>query len=226
MIQREQHEGTNQVARISVLGGTGYAGGAIVAEAARRAHEVTSVSRHAPEQRLAGVDYVLGSALDPDVLERVVRGYDVVIEAVSPRGDMAGKVEGLVDRLIELASAEGVRVGVIGGASSLLVAEGGPRLFDLSDPPPAVRPEIETGMALLERLREVPEPLDWFYVSPPETFGAWVPAPDTGSYRLSDDILLRDAEGTSTISAADLARAVLDEIEQPAHRRRRFHVAH
>jgi catechol 2,3-dioxygenase-like lactoylglutathione lyase family enzyme len=69
-----------------------------------------------------------------------------------------------------------------------------------------------------------PVSLDWFYVSPPETFGAWVPAPDTGSYRLSDDILLRDAEQVGH-SAADLARAVLDEIEQPKYRRRRFHAA-
>ena len=115
---------------------------------------------------------------------------------------------------------------MIGGVSSVLVAEGGPRLFDVSDPPPETRPEIETGLALLDRLKETPETLDWFYVSPAATFGAWAPAPDTGSYRISDDILLTDAEGNSTISAADLARAVLDEIEHPAYRRRRLHVAH
>ena len=53
-----------------------------------------------------------------------------------------------------------------------------------------------------------------------------MPAPDTGSYRLSDEILLKDDEGNSTISAADLARAIVDEIEQPQYRRRRFHAAH
>jgi putative NADH-flavin reductase len=53
-----------------------------------------------------------------------------------------------------------------------------------------------------------------------------VPAPDTGRYRLGRDILLRDEEGRSVISAADLARAVVDEIEAPAHRRARFTVAH
>ena len=214
------------MARISVVGGTGYAGGAIVAEARSRGHSVVSVARNEPDDRVAGVDYVSASALDPEVLARVVDRSDVVIEAVSPRGDMAGQVEGLVDRLIELASRRGVRVGVIGGASSLLVSEGGPRLFDVSDPPPEVRPEIETGLAVLARLNDAPESLDWFYVSPPESFGAWAPAPDTGAYRLSDDVLLRDAEGRSTISAADLARAVLDEIEQPRYHRRRFHAAH
>jgi putative NADH-flavin reductase len=149
-----------------------------------------------------------------------------VIEAVSPRGDMAGKVEGVVDRLMATLAPTATRLGVIGGASSLLVAEGGPRLFDVSEIAPEVRPEIETGLALLEMLKSAPESLDWFYVSPPETFGAWAPAAETGRYRLSDDVLLRDAEGNSTISAADLAVAVVDEIEQPRHRRRRFHVAH
>ena len=96
----------------------------------------------------------------------------------------------------------------------------------VDDVPAEVRPEIDTGMALLETLKNTSADVDWFYVSPPEEFGSWVPAPDTGEYRLSEDVLLRDADGRSTISAADLARAVLDEVEVPKHRRRRFHAAH
>ena len=42
--------------------------------------------------------------------------------------------------------------------------------------------EAAAGLAL----RGAPAELDWFYVSPPLDFGAWVPAPDTGSYRLSE----------------------------------------
>jgi putative NADH-flavin reductase len=214
------------MARISVLGGTGYTGGALVAEALRRGHQVTSVSRSEPEERLDGVSYLIGSALDPDVLERAVEGQDVVIESVSPRGDMVGQEERLVDQLIDLTPRTGTRLGVIGGASSLLVEEGGPRLYDVSEIPDEVRPEIDTGLAVLEALRSAPADVDWFYVSPPQDYGAWVPAPDTGEYRLSEDILLRDADGRSTISAADLARAILDEIEVPHFRRRRFHAAH
>jgi putative NADH-flavin reductase len=214
------------LARITVLGGTGYAGGAVVAEAARRGHDTTSVSRGEPQSRQDGVTYLIGSVLDDDVLADAVTGRDVVVEAVSPRGDMAGKEEGLVQRLIELCTTGDVRLGVIGGASSLLVSDGGPRLIDVTDPPPEVRPEIETGLRLLEMMKAAPEALDWFFVSPPEEFGAWAPAPHTGTYRLSDDVLLRDATGKSTISAADLAVAILDEIEQPEHRRRRLHAAH
>jgi putative NADH-flavin reductase len=214
------------MARISVLGGTGYGGSAVVREAAGRGHTVTSFSRRPPEQPVEGVEYVTGSLLEPGLLRRSVQGADVVFETLSPRGDMQGKVEGVVDDLIRLADEAGVRLGVLGGASSLLVSEGGPRLFDTAPPPPEVLPEVQTGLDVLETLRQAPESLDWFYLSPPAVFGAWAPSPETGTYRLGADVLLTDENGTSTISAADLAVAVVDEIENPRHRRRRFHVAH
>ena len=212
--------------RISVLGGTGYAGAAIVREAARRGHEVTAFSRRPAEAPVAGVRYVTGSVLDPDVLAQAFDGAEVVLETVSPRGDMADRVDGLIEGLITLARESGVRLGVLGGASSLLVEPGGPRLFDLSEPPAEVRPEIEVGLRKLDTLRAAEEGLDWFYLSPPAEFGAWVPSVATGAYRLSDDVLLKDEDGRSEISAADLAIAVVDEIEHPSHHRRRFHVAH
>ena len=176
------------MSRISVLGGTGYAGSAVVDVAVARGHQVTSFSRHEPANKRDGVEYVIGSVLEPEVLEASVTGHDVVIEAVSPRGDMAGEEEGLVDRLIDLTSGTGTRLGVIGGASSLLVEEGGPRLYDVSQTPPEVRPEVETGMAVLEALKGAAQDVDWFYVSPPASFGAWVPAPTraaTGSAKTS-----------------------------------------
>jgi uncharacterized protein len=214
------------MARISVLGGTGYSGGAVVREAARRGHAVTAFSRRPPEQPVDGVTYVTASLLDPDVLGQSVRNADVVFEALSPRGDMQGKVEGIVDDLIRLADQAGVRLGVLGGASSVLVSEGGPRLFDLGGTAPEILPEVQTGLDVLESLQQAPQTLDWFYVSPAAEFGAWVDAPVTGAYRLGDDVLLTDENGVSRISGDDLALAVVDEIEQPRHRRRRFHVAH
>lgn len=216
------------MSRITVLGGTGYAGGAIVAEAARRGHQVTSVSRSQPTEPIAGVDYVTGSVLDAAVLDAVVPGRDVVISALSPRGDMAGKVEDVLRELARRVDGTPTRLAHVGGASSLLVAEGGPRLWDQTKDhvPDDVKPEIETGLRILDDFRASPETLDWFYVSPPEKFGSWVPAPVKGEYRLGGDVLLRDAAGESTISGADLAIAIVDEIETPAHHRRRFTAAH
>ena len=216
------------MARITVLGGTGYAGAAIVAEAARRGHEVTAVSRTRPEAPVDGVEYVAGSVLDAAVLDAVIPGRDVVVSAVSPRGDMAGRVEDVVRELASRVAGTATRLGVIGGASSLLVEPGGPRLWDVTKDhvPDEVRPEVETGLQIFEDLQATPESVDWFFVSPPEKFGAWIAAPVTGAYRLGGDVLLRDAAGESTISAADLAIAVIDEVENAAHHRARFTAAH
>jgi len=214
------------MARISVIGGTGYAGSAVVREAAKRGHEVTALSRTAPEVPVVGVTYVTGSVLDADGLRGAVEGFDVVFEALSPRGDMAGKVEAVIDDLIALADGAGVRLGVLGGVSSVLVGPDGPRLIDVSDPAPEVLPEIRLGLDKLEAMKASPESLDWFYVSPAAEFGAWVPSTETGHYRISDDVLLNGPDGTSEISAGDLAIAVVDEFEHPTYHRRRFHVAH
>ncbi|ALU40046.1 NAD-dependent epimerase [Kocuria flava] len=212
--------------RIAVLGGTGYAGSHIVAEAARRGHEVTSYSRTTPAEPVDGVAYVTGSVFDDAFLAQVVAEAEVVIETLSPRGELEGKLEGVMDRLIDRVRAAGVRLGVIGGAGSLRVAEGGPKLMDTEGFPAEILSEVRTGEALLETLRGTEEDLDWFYVSPAGGFGAWAPGEATGRFRIGGDVLLIDEEGNSFISGADLATAVVDEIETPTHSRRRFTVAY
>ncbi len=212
--------------RIAVLGGTGYAGSHIVAEAARRGHEVTSYSRSTPAEPTDGVAYVTGSVFDDAFLAQVVADAEVVVETLSPRGELEGRLEDVVGRLIDLARAAGARLGVIGGAGSLRVAEDGPKLMDTEGFPAEILPEVRTGEALLETLRGTEEELDWFYVSPAGGFGAWAPGEATGQFRIGGDVLLTDEEGNSFISGADLATAVVDEIEDPAHSRRRFTVAY
>ena len=212
--------------RISVLGGTGYAGSAIAEEAERRGHDVTSYSRNMPDDPVPGVRYRTGSVLEDGFLAQSVADADVVFASLAPRGELAGRLEGVVERLIPLAAGTSVRLGVLGGASSLQVSPGGPRLVDVRPPAPEIAVEVHAGIALLDIMRSSPAELDWFFVSPAAGFGAWAPGRATGSYRTSDDVLLTDEDGNSFISAADLAVAVLDEIDQPKHSRRRFHVAY
>jgi len=214
------------MARISVFGGTGYAGGHIVAEAARRGHTVTSISRRQPDQRIDGVQYAEGSLLDDGTRARALADADVVLVAVAPRRDMAGSVQPGIAALAAEAERAGVRVGVIGGAGALHVAKGGPRLFDTPDFPAEYRPESLEMAAALDDLRAAPESLDWFYLCPPAGFGGFAPGEARGTYRVGGDVLLTDDEGNSFIGGADFATAVVDEIEQPAHQRARFTVAY
>lgn len=212
------------MARISVFGGTGYAGGNLAAEAARRGHAVTSFSRNLPERPLDGVEYVEGSLLDATTRARALDA-DVVVVTVAPRGDMAGAVRDGIKVLAAEAEQAGVRLGVIGGAGSLHVAEGGPRLFDTDGFPAEYKPESVEMAEALDDLRAT-ESLDWFYVSPPAAFGGFAPGEALGTYRLGGDVLLSDDEGNSFIGGADFGRALVDEIEHPAHRRARFTVAY
>lgn len=213
------------MARIAVIGGTGYAGSHIVAEAARRGHTVVSVARKAPAERIPGVTYIEGTILDAPSLTAELQGADAVVVAVSPRGDMAGRTTEAVLELANELAGTGARLGVVGGAGGSLSEPGGPRLFDL-DFPEEYKAEAQTGIDVLEGLRATPESLDWFFVHPAEIFGVWNPGERTGAYRVGGDVVVRDENGVSDISGADLGVAFVDEIESPKHHRERFTVGY
>jgi len=213
------------MARITVIGGTGYAGASIVREAAARGHEVTAYSRTAPAEPVPGVRYEQGSMLDDEVRARAVERADVVVSALSPRGELTRELLSVDTRLAELAASAGVRLGVVGGYSSLRPAPGAPRFAD-GDLPPEFAAEGRTMAAVADALLSAPEGLDWFYVSPAAQYGAFAPGEATGAYRLGGDVAIADADGKSVISGADFASAVVDEIDNPKHHRAHFSVAY
>ncbi|KHK98635.1 NAD-dependent epimerase [Microbacterium mangrovi] len=213
------------MARIVVIGGTGYAGGNIVAEAAARGHEVVSISRTAPEEPVEGVVYVAGNVLEIDSIADDLTGADAVISAVAPRGDMFDLGLDAVRVLADHLTGTDTRLGVVGGAMGSLSAPGGPRLWDLGVPE-EYRHEAKVGIDTLELLEASDEGLDWFLVHPPKVFGSWEPGERTGSYRTGGEVVVEDAEGNSYISGADFAVAVVDEVEKGAHRRARFTVGY
>jgi putative NADH-flavin reductase len=217
------------MAKLTVFGATGYAGGKILEEALRRGHEVVAVARAATRSDTLehdGVTVEAGSLHDEDFVAEVIADADVVVVAI-PARPLDGKVLlDAVPALAELARRHDTRIGVVGGAGSLHVAEGGPRLIDTPDFPDAAKPEAGNHAKVLEAFRELPGEVKWFYVSPAAEFGSWAPGERTGRYRLSGDVLLTDDTGNSRISGADFAVAFLDEIEKPAHHQERFTVAY
>lgn len=213
------------MARIVVIGGTGYAGRHIVAESVSRGHAVIAVSRAEPADPVAGAAYVQRSAVDLDDIAATFEGADAVVWAVSARGDMADKaLDALRNVAAKLAGAE-TRLGVIGGAGGSLVAPGGPRLFDQGFPE-EYKAEAQVGIDSLALLQSTDAGVDWFFVHPAEEFGPWAEGERTGHYRDGGDVIVRDAEGKSFISGADFAVAMVDEIEQGNHRRERFTVGY
>jgi putative NADH-flavin reductase len=212
------------MARIVVVGGTGYTGGNIVREAATRGHTVTSISRSEPVEALPGVQYERGDV--EDVAPRVIPNADVVVAALSPRGVMAGRLVDAYAELARLSSAAGARYLQVGGFSSLRPAAGAPRVVE-GDIPEEYRAEAIEGEATrVMLLEQAPEDLDWVFISPAGAYGSFAPGERTGTYRVGDEIALFDDNGASSISGADFALAVVDEIERPAHHRAHMGIAY
>lgn len=212
--------------RVTVIGGTGYAGRHIVAAAVARGLEVTSMSRGEVADPVDGVAYVQGSITDPADRVRALEGADVVVVAASPRADMAGSLRPAVAALAGEAATAGVRLGVVGGAGSLRVSAEGPLVKDGEDFPEAFLGEATEMTDILADLRASSPTLDWFMVSPAGMFGAYAPGEFRGEYRIGGEVLLTDAEGRSVIGGADFGAAFVDEIVSGAHRRERFTVAY
>jgi len=215
------------MAKVVLFGATGYAGGKILDEAVRRGHQVVAVARHADAiAERDGVSVRAGSLHDDAFLTEVANGADVVISAIPGRELEGQRLIDAVPSLAKVATEHGARIGVVGGAGSLHVAEGGPTLMDLSDFQGAVKDEAVNHAKVLAALRSLPEDVDWFYVSPGVSFGVRVPGRRTGKYRVGGDVVLTDENGDSAIGGDDFALAFVDEIEKPVHHRRRFTVAY
>jgi putative NADH-flavin reductase len=215
--------------RIVLFGATGNIGQRIVAEALQRGHSVTGVVRDpqavkSPDPR---VTLVQGDATDAESVARVARGADVVVSAISPRPNARGLGAPSLAKAAK-ALLEGVRKAnvkrllVVGGAGTLEVAPG-KRLMDAPGFPDAYKAEAQEGADSLEVLRTDGKGLDWTFLSPAAEIG---PGTRRGQYRITGDQFLADAQGHSRISYEDYAVALVDEIEKPKNRGRRFGVAY
>ncbi|MEV0087978.1 NAD(P)H-binding protein [Saccharopolyspora sp. NPDC050642] len=210
--------------RLVLFGATGYAGGAILREAKRRGHEVIGVARNAESLAESGK---AGSLHDEQFVLDVTAGADALLVAIPARPMPDGtKLIDAVPTLFAAAERHGLRIGVVGGAGSLRVSEDGPRVIDTPGFPDEFKPEAGAHAEVLAALQQAPDEADWFYLSPAGTFGAYAPGERTGSYRLGGDVLVTDAHGNSAIGGEDYAIAFVDELEKPAHRRRRFTVGY
>lgn len=212
------------MARIVVFGGTGYTGGNVVREAASRGHEVVSVSRSEPTEPHHGVRYEVGAA--DHLAPQVIAGADAVVATLSPRGDMAGRLVEVYGELARRSAEAGARYLQVGGFSSLRPAPDAPRFVE-GEIPEEYRAEALEGEATRVLLAQsAPGELDWVFVSPAGTYGAWAAGEGTGTYRSGGEVAVFDADGGSNISGADFALAIVDEIENPKHSRAHIGIAY
>jgi putative NADH-flavin reductase len=197
--------------KIAVFGASGMVGSRVAAEAVSRGHEVAGVTRSGGELP-GGVRAVQGSANDVAAAKELAADSDVLVAAIGPSRTGGDHQEYLdaVDNLIAAVRGTATRLFVVGGAGSLVV--NGNRVVDGPEFPAAYKNESLTVSQALENLRA--SDVNWTMLSP-----AFVIAPGerTGVFRLGQDEPIGDH-----ISAEDYAVALINELETPAHNRRRF----
>jgi uncharacterized protein len=216
--------------KIVLYGATGNAGSRILTELLGRGHEVVAIVRN--PDKLApndGLTVQQGDLASVEAIAEAIGGAEAVVSAYGPPADKTEQILGVSKR--EIAAVQQVsqqasspehapRLIVVGGAGSLEVAPG-VTLESAKDFPAAWKPIAQAHEKALELLRA--SSIDWTYLSPSAFFE---PGQRTGKFRLGQDELLTAADGKSSISMEDYAIALVDELEQPQHRRQRFTVGY
>jgi hypothetical protein len=216
--------------KIVLYGATGKAGSRILTELLARGHEVVAIVRN--PDKLApndGLTVQQGDLSSVEAIAEAIGGAQAVVSAYGPPADKTEQILGVTKR--EIAAVQQVsqqasspehapRLIVVGGAGSLEVAPG-VTLESAKDFPAAWKPIAQAHTNALELLRA--SSIDWTYLSPSAFFE---PGQRTGKFRLGQDQLLTAPDGKSSISMEDYAIALVDELEQPQHRRQRFTVGY
>lgn len=212
--------------KVALIGATGFVGTPVLAELLSRGHQVTVLARN-PAKLAAqpGLTVVAADALDAAQVAAAVAGHDAVVSAYNP-GWSEPQIHDLFlqgsDAIVEGVKRAGLkRLLVVGGAGSLFVAPG----VQLVDTPPFPAEYKQGALAAREALNrlKLEATLDWSFVSPPIGLA---PGARTGQYRTGlDDLLPGVGDAPAGISVADLAVAMVDELETPRHVQQRFTVA-
>ncbi|MEV7012036.1 NAD(P)H-binding protein [Streptosporangium sp. NPDC051022] len=215
------------MSEIVVFGAGGRAGRRVVTEAVGRGHRVTAVVRdpagHA-DLAGAGVTLVRGDVTDAGDVAAAGAGHEVAISAVY-RADVPSEEFYVAVAHALLAGLERSGVGRLlsVGVGTTLETAPGVAVHDAPGFPAEFRAFSLGHTAKLEVFRAAETPVDWLVVTPPPTF-LDDEAPRTGRYRLGGDGVLPGDEA-ALLSYADLAVALVDEIEEPRHHRTRIAVA-
>lgn len=191
--------------KIALFGSTGMVGSRIASEATSRGHEVTSLSRS------AGADMA-----DAATVREAAGTHDVIVSATGPSRTGESHEPWLASVRTLIDHAGDTRVVFVGGAGSLLLPDGS-RLLDSEGFPAEYHAEATSGAAALDAFRAAPPSVDWTFVSPSPVIA---PGERTGTY-----VTALDTPAGDFVSAEDYAVALVDEIDEPQHRRRRFTAA-
>ena len=234
-------QGTSAAERqtVVIFGASGKIGGIIVVEALERGHKVVGISRNPAKLSVDNPNFsaAKGDVTDVESFKSVTQGADSVVISVQGNGEgnlpensvhaRAAKVA--TDALAQMKNAPYVIQ--VGGATTML---GGKEEMLKGLPFPAPEGSEMYGMFFghLEALNTYrASDVDWTVITPPMNIEGWSPQGitninRTGTYRTSTTELVKDAAGKNRVNVADLAVAVVDELEKRHFVRQRFTVGY
>jgi putative NADH-flavin reductase len=206
----------NTPLKIAIVGVSGNVGTRIVEEALNRGHQVTGIARNINNIPIRNnLTLKVGEIGNPETLAQMLKDHHVVVSSVK-------YTDFEPDRLIKAVRLSGVKRWLaVGGAGTLEVSPG-VTVLDTGNLPDVVVPSARGAQRFLDLLRPVTD-LDWTVLSPAFEFTA---GERTGKFRLGNGEIIRDENGKSAISFEDYAIALLDEIEQPQHLKKRFSIGY
>ncbi|MEH7451013.1 NAD(P)-dependent oxidoreductase [Gottfriedia acidiceleris] len=205
--------------KIGIIGATGKAGNLILKEAVERGHEVTAIVRNASKLTNNEVSVLEKDLLDLNSTD--LMQFDIVVNAFKAAEGhenlyiVAGNV--LIDAL---KGVNDTRLIVVGGAGSLYVDE--EKTIQLVDTPEFPKEYYATASNMTKGLNDLQKTTDikWTFISPAAFFDP--NGKRTGAYQKGKDNFIVNKKGSSYVSYADYAIALLDEIENPQHINERF----
>jgi putative NADH-flavin reductase len=206
--------------RLFILGASGGTGRELVDQALERQHRVTALVRS--PQKLAppreGLTVVQGDPLRAEAIGAALAGHDAVLSALGPPGPGRTTVTSDGARATVAAMrAAGLRRLLILGVA-VLFEDAGVLAALLRR---TFLRNVAHDSAEMERIVRASE-LDWTIARPPRLTNG----PRTARYGVADDHLPPGAGGTATLSRADLANFLLDEVERQTHIRRVIGIAY
>ena len=207
--------------KIGIIGANGKSGKLIAYEAYKRGHEVTAIIRD--REKMPGCRYKILEKDLFDLTAEDLKGFDAVVDAFGAwTEDALPQHSTSLAHLCDCLSGSDTRLLVVGGAGSLYVnPEHTACVSDGPDFPDIFKPLAGAMAKALGELRER-EDVRWTYISPAGDFQA--DGERTGSYILGGEELTLNERGESIISYADYAIAMMDEIENGSHIRKRISV--
>jgi uncharacterized protein len=206
---------------IALIGATGFVGSALLEELLNRGHQVRALQRDAAKLTARPGLEVRSVDVMNDELSGALKGVDAVVSAFNAGWANPNLHDDFLrgsDLIANAARQAGVRVIIVGGAGSLYIAPG-QQLVDSPNFPAEWKQGALAAREVLTRLRADTSTLDWTFVSPAIQLA---PGARTGQFRLGGESPVFDGKGENHISVADLAVAIVNELETPRHRRSRF----